>query len=129
MSIMNKNKWARIIVHTTAIPLDRSYTTYEWDGPATGVALLEDRDLDKLPWRLVLIESAPQADGGWYARKDGWLFFNASLLKAEALFGRLTVGIKSRIILTLHVWGVGYTETGGELAWKNLLRKSRWGWW
>jgi hypothetical protein len=125
-------KYATIAVHTHQLPLDRSYRTYSWDGDIRGLVAIDykrDTDINELPWRLIKIQERPEWGDALFARADSWLFLNAYAIKAVELAARIYRGFGARIIMTLHIWGIGNTGVGEEFRFSNLFRRSPWSQW
>lgn len=122
---------AYIQVTTHELPRNRSYRTYSWIGDPRAEIIIDTRDcpLSELPWRLVKIEDKPECDGGLYVRADGWLFLNAYATKAVEITHRLYRGLRARIVLTCHIWGIGYTEHYEEPVFANLFKPNPWRKW
>lgn len=117
---------AQIKVSHHEICRGRYYETYEWLGKKTDQIFIHGEDnynLKNLPWKFVEIKTDIWKNGIYYMRKDamlpiGWLIW---------LFVRLSNfwnGFSAKMIMTLNVWGLAYTDVGCIPSWKDIGKKS-----
>lgn len=126
-------QYATVIAHPHALPTGRRYDTYEWKGKPWQLAVIAEgfnhyddiRAVDRMPWPMKLVRrEGILYQYRVYARADGIWSISAGANVAWEGLCRLGRGLKARAIMTLHVWGMGYTDEGEELSWRNLRRKS-----
>jgi len=118
---------AEIIAHYKELPRGRFYYEYEWEGNKSGLVRINWEFLCRhpfrsLPWKFMIVEENP----GYYicirhdvfsGRVKGlyYRFFNFLKRKFRVIY--------YRIILTLEVWGLAYSEDGGIPSWRDIGRK------
>jgi len=120
-------EYAQIIRHVEDIEGVGRITTYSWDGnPHWPVNIrwvgTRQMDIEKLPWKLRLIERDALRDTSIYIRADAWFPFGMWLLVKDRVRNFLFV-VKCRIIYTFHVWGMGYTREAEYPTWSDIIRK------
>ena len=96
-----------------------------WQGMPTLPVFITDmeRQTWPWPWPLALVEEMPYRGGALYARTDGlnrlaWLWHRAS-----APARRAALSLRTRVVLTLMVWGLAYCRAGDVPAWRDIGRR------
>lgn len=126
---------AKIICHRKVDEYRNVLQSYEWVGPVTEpVELgLELRGfLEDLPWRLIELEHRNQfyffRRTRLFIREDAGLSVGYHWLVSRWMaHQRAFLIFQQRLILTLNLWGIGYTPPYEASTWSNLSRKSPYG--
>lgn len=123
---------ANIISHRAEDGHGNVLMTYEWDGPVNEPVLISKEFIiyiDQLPWPLLEIESD----------EYDWFYGRRKFVRLDAGFPALYYWVagrwhvhqrhflrfQQRLILTCHLWGIGYVERDEIPHWGCLARRSR----
>lgn len=121
---MNQRQ-AQVIITHHPLPLDKFYRTYEWQGNPFGEVIVAAELMAEMPWKMVATRDCEVVrDSVWACRSDGKYFWNPIRWRAAEILARFGRGLKVRIIMTLHIWGIGQTLPGEMWQWRNLLNPS-----
>lgn len=122
---MDTPKYAHILVQERSLKPIGRLTIYEWVGdPRLPVWIPFSLDVKLLPWPLRDLDMPDysrvcrlymRTDARWWPLAFVWIAFKDKFYRASVWF-------KTRIILTLVVWGIGHMSDGHVPEWKDLFK-------
>ncbi|EKU96679.1 hypothetical protein Lepto7375DRAFT_0547 [Leptolyngbya sp. PCC 7375] len=122
---------AEIRVHKRVDDYGNVLQSYEWVGPASEPVEIDYRVcqlLDDLPWRLIELKQRSLWRFGVrvFVREDTgcWIAYHW-LVNHWMIHHNAFLVFQQRLILTFHLWGIGYTPPHEIPQWKNLACKHR----